>query len=134
MRRKNEEGIPATNYDVKKYTHVTQETLKDTKKVNGILGMARNLLSRCPAGLADVVENIQVAMALTGDYINGRYRDVSPATVAALLGALAYLVLPLDAVADIIPVIGFIDDATVLALAFKQCDAELSKYTLWKSA
>jgi len=37
----------------------------------------------------------------------------------ALLGALAYFVLPFDFVADIMPVIGFADDAAVLATAIR---------------
>ena len=36
-----------------------------------------------------------------------------------LLGALAYFVLPIDGVPDILPLIGFTDDAAVLATAMK---------------
>lgn len=36
-----------------------------------------------------------------------------------LLAALAYFVLPLDALPDIMPVLGFTDDAVVLATAIK---------------
>jgi uncharacterized membrane protein YkvA (DUF1232 family) len=35
-----------------------------------------------------------------------------------LLAALAYFVMPFDAIPDFLPVIGFTDDAAVLALAF----------------
>jgi len=38
---------------------------------------------------------------------------------AALLGALAYFVLPTDVIADFLPVIGYTDDAAVLAAAIK---------------
>lgn len=38
---------------------------------------------------------------------------------AALWGALAYFVLPLDAVPDYLPIIGFADDATALATALR---------------
>ncbi len=36
-----------------------------------------------------------------------------------LLGALAYFVLPVDGVPDILPMLGFTDDAAVLATAMK---------------
>ena len=36
---------------------------------------------------------------------------------AALLGALAYFVLPVDLIPDILPVLGYADDAAVLATA-----------------
>ena len=38
---------------------------------------------------------------------------------AALIGALAYFVLPADVVPDVLPVIGYTDDAAVLAAAIK---------------
>ncbi len=38
---------------------------------------------------------------------------------AALVGALAYFVLPFDVVPDMMPVLGFTDDAAVLATAAK---------------
>jgi uncharacterized membrane protein YkvA (DUF1232 family) len=37
----------------------------------------------------------------------------------ALMGALAYFVLPFDAVPDILPVLGFADDAAILATALR---------------
>jgi uncharacterized membrane protein YkvA (DUF1232 family) len=38
---------------------------------------------------------------------------------AVLLGAIAYFVLPMDFIPDYIPVIGYVDDAAVLAAAMK---------------
>ena len=44
----------------------------------------------------------------------------TPARVRfTLVGALAYFVLPVDAIPDLLPVAGFTDDAAVLALAIK---------------
>ena len=37
----------------------------------------------------------------------------------ALLGALAYFVLPFDVLPDMLPVLGFTDDAAVLAAAIR---------------
>lgn len=38
---------------------------------------------------------------------------------AALLGAIAYFVLPFDVVPDMLPILGFTDDAAVLATALR---------------
>jgi len=38
---------------------------------------------------------------------------------AALIGALAYFVLPFDAVPDVLPFLGFADDAAILATALR---------------
>jgi uncharacterized membrane protein YkvA (DUF1232 family) len=45
---------------------------------------------------------------------------------AVLLGALAYFVLPFDFVPDMLPLIGFTDDAAVLATAIKIVAAHIA--------
>jgi uncharacterized membrane protein YkvA (DUF1232 family) len=44
---------------------------------------------------------------------------------AALLGALAYFVLPFDAVPDMLPLLGYGDDAAVLVTALRMVAAHL---------
>jgi len=44
---------------------------------------------------------------------------------AALVGALAYFVLPVDAVPDVLPFVGFTDDAAVLLTALRMVGAHM---------
>ena len=44
-----------------------------------------------------------------------------------LLAALAYFVLPVDAIPDFLPVIGFTDDAAVFALAFSMVSKHIDE-------
>jgi uncharacterized membrane protein YkvA (DUF1232 family) len=46
-------------------------------------------------------------------------RDTPMQVKAALIGALAYFVLPFDAIPDVMPMLGFADDAAVLATALR---------------
>jgi uncharacterized membrane protein YkvA (DUF1232 family) len=46
---------------------------------------------------------------------------------AALLGALAYFVLPFDFIPDMLPVLGFTDDAAVLATAIRLVAANITE-------
>jgi uncharacterized membrane protein YkvA (DUF1232 family) len=58
------------------------------------------------------------------DLLAAYYCTLDPATPTRvkliLLGAIAYFVMPMDAVPDILPLIGFADDAAVLAAAIAQ--------------
>src|SRR5438309_11746769 len=45
---------------------------------------------------------------------------------AALLGAIAYFILPFDFVPDMLPVLGFTDDAAVLATALRMVVAHIT--------
>jgi len=44
---------------------------------------------------------------------------------AALVGALAYFVLPVDAMPDVLPFVGFTDDAAVLLTALRMVGAHM---------
>ena len=46
-------------------------------------------------------------------------RDTPLQVKAALFGALAYFVLPFDAMPDVLPLLGFADDAAMLATALR---------------
>jgi uncharacterized membrane protein YkvA (DUF1232 family) len=45
---------------------------------------------------------------------------------AALLGAIAYFVLPFDFVPDMLPVLGFTDDAAILATALRMVASHIT--------
>lgn len=45
---------------------------------------------------------------------------------AALLGAIAYFVLPFDFVPDMLPILGFTDDAAVLATALRMVASHIT--------
>ena len=65
------------------------------------------------AGKLPFVEDLLAAYYCAFD------RQTPMQTRVVLLGALAYFVLPFDAIPDILPVFGFADDAAVLAAAMK---------------
>lgn len=46
---------------------------------------------------------------------------------AALVGALAYFVLPFDAIPDVLPFVGYTDDAAVLAAAIKLVSSSITE-------
>jgi uncharacterized membrane protein YkvA (DUF1232 family) len=53
-------------------------------------------------------------------------RDTPRHVQVALMGALAYFVLPFDFIPDVMPLIGFTDDAAVLATAIKLVAAHIT--------
>jgi uncharacterized membrane protein YkvA (DUF1232 family) len=69
--------------------------------------------------LAAVGARLPFAADLLAAYYCAFDRDTPLQVKATLAGAIAYFVLPLDAVPDFLPVLGFTDDAAVLATAIK---------------
>ena len=53
-------------------------------------------------------------------------RDTPRHVQATLLGAIAYFVLPFDFLPDMLPVLGFTDDAAVLATAIRMVSSHIT--------
>lgn len=69
--------------------------------------------------LGAVVARIPFAGELLAAYYCAFDRTTPLHVKATLIGAIAYFVLPVDAIPDVLPVIGFTDDAAVLTTAIR---------------
>ena len=69
--------------------------------------------------LRRVVANIPFAEDLLAAYYCAFDRQTPRHVQAALLGAIAYFILPFDFVPDMLPILGFGDDAAILATALR---------------
>jgi uncharacterized membrane protein YkvA (DUF1232 family) len=73
--------------------------------------------------LRRVAAGLPFAEDLAAAYYCAFDRQTPLQVKAALLGALAYFVLPIDFMPDVMPVLGFTDDAAVLATAIRMVAA-----------
>jgi uncharacterized membrane protein YkvA (DUF1232 family) len=79
--------------------------------------------ARVRRGFWSKVKRVAARLPFAEDLLSAYYCAFDRATPiqvkAALLGALAYFVLPVDLIPDILPVLGYADDAAVLAAALR---------------
>jgi len=79
--------------------------------------------ARVRRGFWSKVRRVAARLPFAEDLLSAYYcafdRNTPIQVKAALLGALAYFVLPVDLVPDILPVLGYADDAAVLATALR---------------
>lgn len=66
-----------------------------------------------------VVAKLPFAEELLAAYYCAFDRQTPRHVQATLLGALAYFVLPFDFIPDVLPILGFTDDAAILATALR---------------
>lgn len=69
--------------------------------------------------LRGVVARLPFAEDLLAAYYCAFDRATPLNVKATLVGAIAYFILPIDAIPDVLPMIGFTDDAAVLAAALR---------------
>ena len=79
-------------------------------------------------------EDFKLLMAIVRDYKTGAYRKIPRWSVAVIAFALLYVLNPFDIIADFIAVIGFLDDAAVVAGCLLLVERDLNEYREWKIA
>lgn len=78
------------------------------------------------------IDDGQLLISIVKDYRAGIFRQVPYGTVAAIVFTLIYVFNPLDLVPDVLPIIGQIDDAAVVAACMILIEHDLYTYKLWK--
>ncbi|WP_298252601.1 YkvA family protein [Bradyrhizobium sp.] len=73
-----------------------------------------------------VAASLPFAEDLLSAYYCALDRQTPRHVQAALLGAIAYFILPFDFIPDMLPVLGFTDDAAVLATAIRLVAAHIT--------
>jgi uncharacterized membrane protein YkvA (DUF1232 family) len=92
------------------------------------------LRAKSRGALATLREDVELLYHLVGDYARRRYRALPWKTVAAAAGALLYVLMPLDAIPDAIPVVGLADDAAIVLFILRAIHDDLHAYKAWRAA
>lgn len=66
------------------------------------------------------------------NYISGDYREVATSTIISGFAVLLYVVSPIDLVPDFIPVLGFLDDLSLISWYLGKFQNEIAKYRTWE--
>lgn len=111
----------------KKKKSVTEDDIVD------VINKEKAISKKAKKGpLAKLWIEIKLMLSMLKDYKSGAYRDVSWGTIASIIAALLYVFSPIDLIPDMIPVIGLIDDAAVVALCLKLIHNDFEKYKKFK--
>lgn len=65
-------------------------------------------------------------------YINGGYRAIETKTIISGLAVLLYVLSPIDLVPDFIPVVGFLDDLSLVSWFLSKFQAEVTRFREWE--
>lgn len=82
--------------------------------------------------LAKFLSEVKTLFSLLNDYFTGKYKEVPWWTISSIVVALLYVLNPLDLIPDFIPVVGYVDDALVIAACSAIIKLDLEKYIAWK--
>lgn len=80
----------------------------------------------------DKLAVVPVMASLLKNYAEKEYTDIPIGTIIAIISALMYFVSPIDFVPDSIPVLGYFDDAAVVAACWKLVQSDVDEYVEWR--
>lgn len=112
-----EEAKKVTDQDVEKVLKRSNE-IKQQFRRSGPLGR--------------FLEDGQLLVAMVKDYWSRSYRRIPSATVAAAVVSLIYVLNPFDLLPDVLPLIGQVDDAAIVAACLLLIEQDLYSYRQWK--
>lgn len=84
------------------------------------------------SNLGKVSKNFLLMLEMIKDYWNGEF-EISKLELAIMIGAIAYVALPLDVVPDFIPIAGFADDISVVGIAISNLNDLINRYKKFKN-
>ncbi len=106
-------------------------TEKDLQKVvDKSDEIEKKFRSRGP--LQRFIDDGKLLISAVRDYWTGKYRKWPWGTVAAVVFTLIYVLDPFDLVPDVLPIIGEVDDAAVVAACLFLVERDLVAYKQWR--
>lgn len=127
----NELNIEQIKELLEKGSSEAQELLKDPAKITALLKDFEAKLTELPVA-GTTIARVPLTVSMVKAYITKEYTAVSPKVIVTLVSAILYCVKKKDIIPDQTPVIGYVDDIGVIALALKMVDPELTAYASWR--
>lgn len=82
--------------------------------------------------LQTFIDDVKVFFLMLKDFFTHKYTEVPVGTIMAIAGSLLYILSPIDIIPDFIPVVGYLDDAGIMAVCIKFIKNDLEKYKQFK--
>ena len=79
------------------------------------------------------LDNMRLLFLMLKDWWRGTYRQLPWWCIGVLVFTLLYVLSPIDLIPDWIPVIGLLDDVTLMYLCYKVIEGEIEKYKRWRN-
>ena len=109
----------------------SSELLKNKDELEEFLQQLERKLSIIPIG-GTVLAEIPTLISLVRNWIMQIYTAIPTGTLIAVIGALIYVLSPVDIIPDFIPGAGYVDDALVLSTCLSLVHSDLDDYRKWR--
>ena len=106
--------------------------LSNPRQMRGLIEEAAIKMRRHSGSIREISGEFQVIVRMIRAWMAGDYKDISTKSVVIFIAAALYFLNPFDAIPDLTPVIGYVDDVSVVAWVVKTLKDELDKFRAWE--
>ena len=111
------------------FTQTAAEYLRDKARLRYLLAAAVSIAQGRGGKLLD---DLLLLVRLLKASVSGAYTGLSVHRLVTIVAAILYLISPLDVIPDFIPVVGYADDAAVIAWVLNSIAEELKDFKSWE--
>ena len=102
--------------------------LKDSRNVNELISTVSKEINSGKKKVISTKSDINALLSMLKAWAKGEYKELPWMTLVLTTGALIYFVNPLDAVPDMVPAFGLLDDATVIGFVLTSVKEDIKKF------
>jgi uncharacterized membrane protein YkvA (DUF1232 family) len=128
--------MKAMNNIIDHATRKAVSLLRDREQTVRLIETARERLRLRPEALQSkgLKAKLQAASRMVLKSVRREYRDVSWQSLVLITAGIIYFVMPADAIPDIMPLLGFSDDAAILTAIFASVSRDLDRFIEWEGS
>ena len=106
--------------------------IKDEKKLNNLVEAASIKIDSGVSQMNSVKSDLKTVISLIKAWAVGDYKGASRTTLLLSAGAVVYFINPMDAIPDILPASGLLDDATVIGIVITSIKKDIEDFKRWQ--
>lgn len=103
-------------------------TLKSDKTLENLIGTAAFKIDSGSNKIKYFKDDLLTLLSLLKAWVSGEYREVPWRSLLLSTGAVIYFVNPFDAIPDLLPVTGLLDDAAVTGFVLASIKEDIEKF------
>lgn len=117
-----------------RYRRRAEQEAEEPGRVRAIARRAGDKLREHRGQLGALRYDLPVLLRLARAWARGDYRRIPWKSLVVLVAGLLYFLSPVDAIPDFIPVLGFLDDAAVIAYVLRSIQKDVRAFEEWEEA
>ncbi len=108
-------------------------TLKNKRTLENLIGTASLKADSGNFKIKAVKNDLFTFLHLLRAWVRREYTDVPSTTLLLSAGAVIYFINPFDAIPDLLPATGLLDDAAVIGFVLASIKKDIEKFRSWQA-